>query len=163
GSALAAKLFPDMPAEAPTKPRQLPTVDSDMTYVDEARFSPDGKLLVSAGAKNTKGRLDNLLLIWEASTGKLVATLKTPEGVGAAVDLSRAGKLLAAANVTNNTITVWDVGTWKERATLEDHRAVTEVLFSRNGKLLASRSCAFAGQGVISDVKLWDVATGKER
>jgi len=145
------------------KPRRLPTLDKGMTYVDEARFSRDGKFVVSAGTKDNRGKLDSLMLIWEVASGKLAASFKQPEGVGAGVDFSPDGKLLASASVTDNTISLYEVGTWKERATLKEHRHVIEVTFSPDSKTLASRSCAFAGQGVISEVKLWEVATGKER
>src|SRR5262249_31667971 len=113
--------------------------------------------------KDNTGKLDSLLLIWEVASGKLVASFKQPEGVGAGVDFSPDGKLLASANVTDQTITLYEVGAWKERATLKEHPHVTEVTFSPDSKALASRSCAFAGAGVFSEVKLWDVATGKER
>jgi WD40 repeat protein len=54
-------------------------------------------------------------------------------------------------------VTLWDVTTGKERATLNGHTwFISSVCFTRDGQTLASASHD-------KTVKLWDVATGKLR
>jgi WD40 repeat protein len=94
------------------------------TGVMAVAVSPDGKLTASAG--------ENIRL-WETTTGKAVRTLP-----GAAVTLafSPDGKTLVSGGGTS--VRLWDVDTGKELRKLDGPRLVRSVVFSPNGKLLAT-------------------------
>jgi eukaryotic-like serine/threonine-protein kinase len=107
-------------------------------------FSPDGKLLASAGTEKT-------IRLWDALTGKLRATLEGHKDGITPLTFSPDGKLLASGS-DDTTIKLWDPATGHERATLAGHRDWVEALaFSPDGRFLASGSRD-------STVKLWEVA-----
>src|SRR4029079_5268940 len=78
------------------------------------------------------------------------------------------GKTLATG--AGGSVILWDVTTGKEKATLPGHTLTTCVGFTPDGKSLASVSCTngldndkVTGKLPLGALKLWDVATAKER
>jgi WD40 repeat protein len=119
-------------------------------------FSPDGKLLASgnAGGKTP----EQTLTLWDVASGEIEANFEGHETEVFSVAFSPDGKLLASgasdmAEGGSETFKVWDVAT---RKSVLQARAssVSAVAFSPDGKLVA------VGNGV-SEVSLWDVASGK--
>ncbi len=95
-------------------------------------FSPDGKLLASAGR-------DGTLKVWNAADGKEVST--PPAHNGGVLDLvfSPDGRRLAAAcgaNTEGTAVKVWDVASGSELRALKA-RAVRVAFSSDGGRLLA--------------------------
>lgn len=128
------------------------------------RYSPDGKIIASAGGG------DKTIKLWDAATGKNIGTLK--EDVAAVHRLpylclaySPDGKALASAS-GQPMIKLWDVTTGKNVTTLrQDFGEINYIAYSPDGKALAS---AAGGTTMGSDftagdttVRLWDLATGK--
>ena len=135
-------------------------------------YSPDGKMLASGGRDNTIRLLD-------AATGKEIRRMighkarsyspardgKSPldtlvgatgEGGVNSVDFSPDGKLLASGG-WDDTVRIWDVQTGKELRKIDAHKAmVGRVVFSPNGKVLASRGA------LDGTVRLWDPITGTQ-
>ena len=128
--------------------RQLWTKKFDGSVLAVA-FSPDGKLLASAG-------FDSVVRIWNVGIGERVAEFKEHPAEVHAVAFSPDGALLASAGRPGE-IRVWDVRQGRRVAVLQGHTDVVRGLaFSPGGKQLAS--C-----GVDNTVRVWDMESGTER
>jgi len=111
-------------------------------------FSPDGRLLASAG-------LDYGIKLWDISTGKELRTIYGHKSAVWALAFSPDGRILASGG-EDHTIQLWDPITGKKLLTFtgDNHSdTVSSVVFSPDGRWLASSSWDHT-------VKLWDVATG---
>jgi WD40 repeat protein len=110
-----------------------------------ATFSPDGRYVVSCGG-NPAGTH-----VWDAATGKLLATLGTQQFWIAL--FSPDGRQVLTTR--GPTVTFWDVATGEELRTLPPHEGgVHSAGFSPDGKLVLTASNTSA--------RIWDAATGKE-
>jgi WD40 repeat protein len=116
-----------------------------------AAISPDGKLVATAG---------DTIRLWDAATAREVRRLDADgffKRFVHGIAFSGDGKRLASAEGSSPIL--WDVATGKQIATFAGHdwwKKATAVGCSADGKWLASRG----GDGA---VKLWEVASGKER
>jgi WD40 repeat protein len=118
--------------------------------VARAALSPDGKVLAAGGGDGRGGDLR----LWDAATGKEIGRLSGYTDPLYALAFSGDGKRLATAG---QSLRVWDLQTRRELDTFKPPRAdqAYAVGLSPDGQLLA----ATGYQGV----KLWDVASGRER
>jgi WD40 repeat protein len=126
--------------------------------VNVVAFSRDGKRLAAAGSRQVK--------VWDLATGRELASCRHhiplwgPAGLAFSADLTT----LAARNYQE--IDVWDLATGKERGTLSEHRGeVGWLTWCTQDKTLVAASTLYEGKDYVwkGDVKLWDLATGRER
>ncbi|HEY4389707.1 MAG TPA: WD40 repeat domain-containing protein, partial [Ktedonobacteraceae bacterium] len=111
-------------------------------------ISPDGRRLVSTGG-------DNMIRVWDLSTGKEEYTLTGHTGMVWGVAISADGHWLVSGSM-DKTIKVWELSTGKEEHTLIGHAGyVWAVAISPDGQRVVSGSWD-------KTIKVWDLATGKE-
>ncbi|HQR36640.1 MAG TPA: protein kinase [Blastocatellia bacterium] len=111
-------------------------------------YSPDGQRIASACA-------DNKLRVWEAATGRLLATINGHTGNIWAVAFSPDSQRIATAS-GDRTAKLWDAATGRELVTFNGHtNQVTSLAFAPDGKTLATGSRD-------TTLKLWDVGSGRE-
>ncbi len=128
-------------------------------YVPGLAFSPDGKVLATTDPGNRIVRnWSGGVLLWDPATGKLLRELPTPGEGTSAVSFSADGRWLAAG--TESGLHVWNARTWEEVGAGDlgnpGHRGhIGRVAVSGQG-LLATASDDHT-------VRLWDLATGKQR
>jgi len=135
--------------------------------VNAVAFSPDNHWLVSGGK-------DNVIKIWDLTTGNVLRTLYGHSSNINALAVSEDGQLLASGsgNVKDdrdfgifikggvvggedNTVRIWSVQTGRELQVLRGHELpVGGVAFSHDGRFLTSVSG--------DSVKMWNVAAGTE-
>jgi WD40 repeat protein/outer membrane protein assembly factor BamB len=145
----------------PSSGKELATPTKHSDWACSVAFSPDGKLLASAGGNEFMATAKNYqraaeVRVWDVAGGAERGRLVGHTSRVFAAAFSPDGATLATASA-DRTVRLWDVATMKERALLEGHGdAVSSVAYSSDGATLASASWD-------RTVKLWDAATLKER
>jgi sugar lactone lactonase YvrE len=138
-------------ANDPAPRPDVPEADIDEQVLALA-FTPDGKKLVTAGARQT---LPGQLMVWDVATGKELVRVRGITGTRG-VAVSPDGRTVACGEF-GGTVTLRDVGTGQARAQETGHDiGVNGLAFSRDGTLLVSA-------GLDRVLKLWDVKALQER
>lgn len=127
----------------------LPGHRAQITGID---FSPDGTQLAS-------GSVDEKVYLWDVKSGELQTKLEGARGFIFGVAYSPDGKTLASWG-NDIEIQLWDLAQKKPLRKVGSYRIanINSVKFHPDGKSLA----AVALDPQIDQIKLWDVASGKE-
>jgi WD40 repeat protein len=129
--------------------------DSDYSMA----FSPNGAILAVGDNKR-------LIELYDMSTLKLLAELKTEMSYFRSISFSPDDKLIAAGGVWGDPegletiVQIWDVATQEQRLMLDDFNDwLNSLVFSPDSTLLATGEGN--GMGLIGSAKIWNVATGE--
>jgi WD40 repeat protein len=91
--------------------------------------------------------------VWDADTGRDLATLRGHENQVTSVAFDPQGRRIVSGS-NDRTVRVWDADTGRELATLRGHEGlVTSVAFDPQGQRIVSGSYA-------ETVRVWDADTG---
>jgi WD40 repeat protein len=117
-------------------------------------FSGDGKKLGAYGGGQVR--------LWDVTSGKELSAFERPIDRGGAA-FSGDLRTLACPNIQE--IDLWDVDAGKLRETLPERPGqVACVAFDPDGKTLAVATAPYGrSKARTGDLRLWDVATGRER
>jgi WD40 repeat protein len=112
-----------------------------------AKFSPDGKFILSGGA-------DHIACLWNVQTGEEIRRFQGYDGSILDATFSADGKLMATAS--GNIVQLWNIATGEEIRRFEGKtNEIVQVLLPPSGKYLVSAS----EDGLI---RKWDLSTGQE-
>jgi uncharacterized caspase-like protein len=113
--------------------------------VTSIAFSPDGRVLATGGVES-KSNLDmGTLMNPSNQKGSKNKRSNDPQDLLKDVKIETVGQVL-----------LWDTATSQQVGAIKGHgKGVTKVVFSRDGKLLAS-------SGTDNTIKIWDLATKRE-
>ena len=115
----------------------LSPVFSHDYFVSATALTPDGRILATAVPSRPGNQVVGTIELWDANTGKELATLIQNNGLARHIDFSPDGRLLAATS--GNTIELWDVTRRQMITTLLGHTDfVSLVAFSPDGTAIAS-------------------------
>ena len=133
---------------------QLTLPGSTGTVRNTVAFSPDGKLLATAGQERT-------VKVWHIDPKRGMGSKRPVHNLQGHTDgilsvaFSPDSKLLASAGFAG-TVRIWDMATGKQTKQLQDHSwSILSVAFSSDGRQLVSASSD-------TTVRVWDVATDDE-
>jgi WD40 repeat protein/uncharacterized caspase-like protein len=112
--------------------------------VTSVAFSPDGRTVATGGVES-KSNLDQATLMGANQKGSKGKKPPDAQEIMKNIKVEAIGQIL-----------LWDTATGQQLAAIKGHgKGVTDVVFSRDGKLLASSSTD-------NTIKIWDVASKRE-
>lgn len=140
--------------------RPLVVLEGHAARASRAEFSPDGKLILTAGSQNSVG-------LWDAGTGKFVRQLSGHTRAVLSASFSPDGQFIVTAS-DDRTARVWETNTGRALAVMEGHSGkVTDAVFSSDGKHILTMSGVLHGSHLIrnDDVsdntsRVWEAGTG---
>jgi WD40 repeat protein/serine/threonine protein kinase/tetratricopeptide (TPR) repeat protein len=141
---------------------ELLTLEGNTGWICGVAFSPDGKVIASAGTgnpfhgDNPERIRPGEIILWGAATGRQLRTLSGHKHNLLFIAFSPDGKRLASTS-EDRTVRLWDSATGEQVRTLADTAGrvqVQGVTFSPDGREVA-------GAGPDGKVLRWDVSTGQ--
>ncbi len=130
-------------------------------HVNLLAFSPDGRLLLSAGSAQAEPTNHADLILWDVRNGKIQSALAKEFPSVQYAEFSGDGKLIVAAvrvaAAERSLVKGWETETGKERFTLEfDEYQIDKMSVSPDNRCLATLT--WKGR-----IRIWDLPEGRER
>jgi WD40 repeat protein len=120
-------------------------------------YSPDMTMIATGGRNRPWTKLpDCSIQIWDAKTGKLVATLKGHTWEVSCLAWTKDGRTLISGSY-DSSLRTWNTTKWEQTAVLVEHTSchfANAIAISPNGRILIS---AFSD----STVRLWNLDNGQ--
>ena len=134
--------------------KELVSLPEKAGFVKSLAFSADGKTL-AVGSYQT-------VALWDVVSKKKLQALPGHQGYVLSLVFSKDGKWLVTG-CDDETVRIWETSGWKLKQTLAGHsKPVTGVAISPDGLLIASCSGDETKPSKAGEVKLWELASGKE-
>jgi WD40 repeat protein len=132
------------------------------TGVRKVAFSPDGRRIAGVCSEGDWVAPRFSLRLWDAQTGKRLPIPAGPREPMRSMALAADGTTLATGS-SDGPIHLWDLRNGKEQAVLQGHTgSVVQLVFSPDGKLLASAALRRRFGPADSTVRLWRLSDGKQ-
>jgi len=137
------------------------TFQQDFAPVYRLFYSPDGSRLavVTGGSARSPG----MVKVLDATTGRVLKTLRGHESFATCVSFSPDGQLVASGSF-DGSVRIWNVDTGAELLTFDGHsNFITSLAFSGDGQRIATASSDLqegGGRGA-GEVKVWNAKTGQ--
>lgn len=125
------------------------TLTGHKSWVNSLAYHPDGAWLASASS-------DGTICLWSPQSTTPVRTLDVTNAEIRSIAVSSDGGRLAAG-LRYGKVKLWTTNDWQERLSLAGHGDMCAVVFSSNGKQLATTEGDWNRGGTI---RIRDVATG---
>ena len=129
------------------------TVSVQTQRVANIVYAPDGNTIATARKQ------DNTVYLWDTATGKSKGTLERigKGSVQSFVYTPDGNTIATAGGSEENVVQLWDAQTGAHKKTFTGHtKRVNSVAYSSDGKIIASG-------GADGTVRLWEIATGKQK
>ena len=127
-------------------------INNPQYFLQSVDFSPDGKLIVTAGGFKEQ---EPFIQLRDGITGQIIAWLKGHTRYVTSAAFSPDGKTLATGSA-DRQIKLWDVSSKQELLTIKGHtNSIRTVSFSPDGTRLVS-------DGLDDRARVWDVKTGNQ-
>ncbi|WP_413804989.1 WD40 repeat domain-containing protein [Streptomyces sp. OE57] len=127
---------------------------SSLVIFKGVAFSPDGRTVATGHESRAQ--------FWDAATlrahGKEIAQHDDPLQSFETIAFSPDGRLFATSGFIDQEIRLYDVATHRQKGASLESAGAHQLVFSPNGKTLAG-----ADESGMDGVRLWDVATRKQR
>ena len=144
------------------------TLRGEWDEVEAVAFAPDGSAIAGLGT-GFDGAPFGAVTLWALEEGRGRPLIRA-SGKLDAIAFSPDGLTLATASGDSRAVTLWDVATGRERASLADHQGpIWSVAFSPDGRRLAAASGRVpavaepAGDGQVGEIRLWDLSGRKPK
>jgi WD40 repeat protein len=136
--------------------REIAILRGHKDAVHLAKFSPDGESVVTTSFNLSApfSTVENAARVWDAATGKEIATLHGHDSVVISAAFSPDGKSIVTASF-DQTARLWETAAGREIAILRHDAVVAITAFSPDGKTILTAP-------VDKTARLWDATTGKE-
>jgi WD40 repeat protein len=129
----------------------IASIETGHKFVYAVVYSPDTTLITTGG---WRGRVGSSIQIWDAKTGKLVATLKGHTHSVWCLAWTKDGKTLISGSY-DCSIRTWNTTNWQQTAVLLEHTSgVFGIAISPNDHILVSASSDHT-------TRLWNLDNGQ--
>ncbi|MEG3938946.1 MULTISPECIES: WD40 repeat domain-containing protein [unclassified Microcoleus] len=119
--------------------------------VSAIAIGADGQTLVSGGQ-------DRTIKVWELQTGKLKKTLRSDSGAINDLAIAPDGKTVVSGS-GDRLVRIWDITSDRPPQILKGHSgSVLHLRIASDGKTVIS-----VADGIDREIKVWDIATGKQK